>query len=86
MKNLAIIVTAGFLFSLLVGCTKLIMPYAEEPMCRKGIVGGYCGSITEVYDVTTEEMKRKKIADKKTSCPSGNCNEAQANNSTNTKK
>lgn len=30
--------------------SKIVLPYEEEPLCKIGYGGGYCGSITDVYD------------------------------------
>ena len=38
----------------------MIMPYAEEPLCRKGVEGGYCGSLSDVYDAVTCEQYPKQ--------------------------
>jgi hypothetical protein len=37
----------------------LLMPYQEEALCSKGKVGGYCGPLNEVYDVTTQQIDMK---------------------------
>jgi len=58
-----IILTAILLsaFALLLsGCASMIMPYAEEPLCRKGVEGGYCGSLSDVYDAVTCEQYPKQ--------------------------
>lgn len=44
----------------LTGCAKIVMPYAENPLCSKGTAGGYCGSITDVNAVTDKEMEERK--------------------------
>lgn len=41
------------------GCAGVLVPYHDEPLCRKGSTGGYCGSVTEVYDAVTGELERK---------------------------
>jgi hypothetical protein len=38
----------------------MIMPYAEEPLCRKGVEGGYCGSLSDVYDAVSYEQYSKQ--------------------------
>ena len=45
------------LFSL-TSCSGL-MPYQDQPLCSKGKVGGYCGPLNEVYDVTTQQIDMK---------------------------
>lgn len=39
---------AGFFLS---SCS-LLLPYEEEPLCKLGKEGGYCGSISDVYEHT----------------------------------
>ena len=33
-------------------CSQMLMPYAEEKLCNKGVAYGYCGRISEVYEDT----------------------------------
>jgi hypothetical protein len=40
------------------GCSTLIVPYHNEPLCKKVDGGGYCGSITEVYHAVSEDIDR----------------------------
>jgi len=42
------------------GCAQALMPYAENPLCSKGVAGGYCGTITDVNEVTDREMEARK--------------------------
>jgi len=42
------------------GCASIIMPYTENPLCSKGQAGGYCGTITDVNEVTDREMNMNK--------------------------
>ncbi len=42
------------------GCASIVMPYAENPLCSKGQAGGYCGTITDVNEVTDREMSMNK--------------------------
>lgn len=42
------------------GCAGIVMPYAESPLCVKGVAGGYCGTITDVNAVTDREMEERK--------------------------
>lgn len=38
------------------GCsTKILLPYEECPECVKGTGEGYCGSLTDVYNVTKDK-------------------------------
>lgn len=46
------------------GCASLVMPYAEEPLCKKGIAGGYCGSLSDVYEISEMEHPNKKPKNK----------------------
>lgn len=45
-----ILLLFGLCLFLSSGCTKLIFPYHEEKICRKGIGQGYCGSVSEIYE------------------------------------
>ncbi len=38
------------------GCASIVIPYHETPLCSKGVTGGYCASISEVYDAVTEDI------------------------------
>lgn len=61
MKNIYILAVALFLSVMfLSGCASLILPYEEEPLCRLGVEGGYCGSLSDVYDAVSYEMYLKK--------------------------
>lgn len=53
-------IIALLLLSLGSGCTKVVLPYKDEPLCSKGVTGGYCGSLSEVYNAVTAEMDSKK--------------------------
>jgi hypothetical protein len=39
------------------GCASVVVPYNETPLCSKGITGGYCASLTDVYDEVNKEIK-----------------------------
>jgi hypothetical protein len=42
------------------GCnTKIFMPYEEEPLCQAGKETGYCGSVSDVYEVKIKEDNRR---------------------------
>ena len=58
---LAITVVTG-----LTGCASMVMPYSDTPLCKKGATAGYCGSITEVYEETTREVRQGLPGRKKT--------------------
>lgn len=58
MKNkiLIILLTLNILF--FTGCNnKIFMPYEEEPLCNTGKETGYCGSVSDVYDIKIKEQK-----------------------------
>jgi len=40
------------------GCASLVVPYHESPACNKGITGGYCTGLSEVYDVVSEDIRQ----------------------------
>lgn len=46
-------------FSLFVAACSTMMPYADEPLCRKSVSGGYCGSLSDVYDATVRDSDAK---------------------------
>ena len=52
----------------LCGCASILMPYESEPLCYKGITGGYCGSLSEVYQVVSheQEMREQAVKEKQT--------------------
>jgi hypothetical protein len=60
IKAVLIIITLCILTS----CS-LLMPYQDQPLCSKGRVGGYCGPLNEVYDVTTQDIDTKNKQQKK---------------------
>lgn len=53
-RLMLLICLATFLFN---GCASILMPYAEEPLCKKGISGGYCGNLSEIYEVTKDKQQ-----------------------------
>jgi hypothetical protein len=55
-----LIISAVVVTALCSGCASLMLGYSEEPLCRKGVYGGYCASMTEVYDEVTKELKLNK--------------------------
>ena len=36
-------------FLMLTSCSSVLLPYHEEPLCRKGSGVGFCGSLSEIY-------------------------------------
>jgi len=39
------------IISLLTGsCSKILLPYHEEPLCSKKDGVGFCGSLSEIYE------------------------------------
>ena len=65
----ALIITA---LCTLTACS-IVMPYQDQPLCSKGRVGGYCGPLNEVYDVTTQDIDTKSKQQKKGGCTNGTC-------------
>jgi hypothetical protein len=59
-KTISIIILSILIALLLSACASMIMPYAEEPLCRKGVEGGYCGSLSDVYDAVSYEQYSKQ--------------------------
>lgn len=56
---MVILVTfVGFLIS---SCSQILMPYAEEKLCNKGVAYGYCGRISEVYEDTLKNPWKYSI-------------------------
>ncbi len=47
------------MLTVLGGCASMVMPYSDTPLCKKGASAGYCGSITEVYEETTREVRQE---------------------------
>ena len=44
----------GIFFVFLSSCSKVLMPYAEDRLCNKGVAYGQCGRISEVYEDSFE--------------------------------
>ncbi len=56
------------------GCASMVMPYSDTPLCKKGAAAGYCGSITEVYEETSRDVRQEMPGRKKpATCVSGDC-------------
>ena len=36
----------------MIGCAKILLPYEEEKLCKKGLGYGVCGSLSDVYEDT----------------------------------
>lgn len=53
------------LFLFLSSCSKLLFPYEEEVLCKKGREQGYCGSISEVYKESVEKPYRFGIKEER---------------------
>lgn len=55
-KALFIILISNIFF--FTGCSnKIFMPYEEEPLCNSGKGTGYCGSVSNVYEIKIKEQK-----------------------------
>ena len=56
-KVLLLLVFIGLIT--LTGCSsKILLPYEEKPICSLGKEGGYCGSLSDVYNyIEKEEYK-----------------------------
>jgi len=51
------IIATIFLFT---GCgSKIFMPYEEEPLCNAGKETGYCGSVSDVYELKIQEQEEE---------------------------
>lgn len=45
-----------FIALLFAGCSsKVLMPYESEPLCKRGIGEGMCGSVSQVYKKTVKQ-------------------------------
>ena len=40
------------------GCAKIILPYEEAQLCRKGADSGLCGSVSDVYDYSIKNKRK----------------------------
>ena len=70
LKLLIIFFSAVFLS----GCS-ILLPYEEEPLCKIGKEGGYCGSLYDVYEETLNiPPERRKPVKLKPGKPCDNCN------------
>lgn len=53
MKHLYLIILSVSLFT---GCgSKVLMPYESEPLCKRGMGEGMCGSVSQVYQKTVKQ-------------------------------
>ncbi len=65
---LILLILLSFLTMSLCGCASLLLPYEEEPLCKLGVEGGYCGSLSDVYEAVNNQQcleKNKKCNKKK---------------------
>lgn len=37
------------------GCGNVLMPYKEKSSCTQGKYNGYCGSVSDVYNITKKK-------------------------------
>lgn len=59
MKTIKISISTVFILYLFTGCSgKVFMPYEEDPLCNSGKGSGYCGSVSDVYEITILEQQR----------------------------
>ena len=49
MKKSAVLALLG-LSLFLTSCSRILLPYHEEPLCKKGPGVGFCGSLSEIYE------------------------------------
>ncbi|MFN3814262.1 MAG: hypothetical protein ACK4SM_06545 [Aquificaceae bacterium] len=54
MKVVLIMLCSVFLSS----CAKILLPYEESQLCKKGANFGYCGRLSDVYEQTLKEERR----------------------------
>ncbi len=60
--------------SLIVSSCAFLLPYEEEPLCKIGKEGGYCGSISDVYHHTLNlEVEYKTPVKLEPGVPCDNC-------------
>lgn len=64
MQKILIVMLIFLLLAGVFGCASMVMPYAENPLCSKGQVGGYCGTVTDVNEITDKEMDKRKKKNK----------------------
>ena len=48
---------AKALFIILISNIFFFTPYEEEPLCKSGKGTGYCGSVSDVYEIKIKEQK-----------------------------
>lgn len=60
MQKILVVMLLFLLLAGAFGCASIVMPYAENPLCSKGQAGGYCGTITDVNEITDKEMEERK--------------------------
>ena len=54
MKILALLVFS----SLTLSCGSFLLPYNEDPVCRKSDQVGFCGSLSDIYDDMNENPRK----------------------------
>lgn len=58
IKFIINIFLAILLMNILAGCSsKILLPYEECPECQTGKGLGYCGSVSDVYEITKAQTK-----------------------------
>lgn len=60
--KLFLVFSLAFLFSC---SSKLLLPFEEEQVCRKGIGYGYCGRLSDVYDDSVKNPRKYGIKEEK---------------------
>lgn len=51
MKQMIVLIYVALLLN---ACSmKILLPYEEEPSCKRGQKEGMCGSVSEIYKTTT---------------------------------
>lgn len=58
MYKTKLIAITGVLL-ILTGCASIIMPYHEDSLCKKGVAGGYCDSLSEIDEYVDQKYFNK---------------------------
>lgn len=53
------------LLLMLSSCSKLLFPYEDEVLCKRGVGYGFCGSVSDVYRESIERPYRFGLEDRR---------------------
>lgn len=60
MLKILLVLIAGFTLCSCSTMGKALLPYEENPLCNRGKDGGYCGSLSDVYEHIEKQEEENK--------------------------